>query len=157
MMAKIGLTGGFKPLPEGTYILKVESVEYKETFGKLRIKFVTKDGRYHTEQFSLLDSKGKPNDGAYNAFSYLAKTLLDDFDRDEIDDQELVGHYIKCSIEHNVVEGSDGRVRTFAHLGNDKEVAHGFDDETAAEETDNGVAEPAGGDIDLDALLGLKA
>lgn len=155
-MAKIGLTGGFKPLPEGTYILKVESVEYKENFGKLRIKFVTEDGRSHMEQFSLLDSKGKPNDGAYNAFSYLAKTLLDDFDRDEIDDQELVGHYIKCSIEHNVVEGSDGKVRTYAHLGNDKEVAYGFNGELKDDKrADSTVGESATGGLDLDALLGI--
>ena len=155
MMAKIGLTGGFKPLPEGQYILKVDSVEYKENFGKLRIKFVTEDGRYHTEQFSLLDSKGKPNDGAYNAFSYLAKTLLDDFDRDEIDDQELVGRFIKCSITHDVVEDKNGNVKTYAHLGNDKEVAYGFNDEGKDETADSTVEEPAAGGIDLDALLGI--
>ena len=151
MMAKIGLTGGFKPLPEGQYILKVDSVEYNEKFGKLRIKFVTEDGRYHTEQFGLLDSKGKPNEGAYNAFSYLAKTLLDDFDRDEIDDQELVGHFIKCSIEHQVVEGSDGKTKTYVHLGNDKEVCYGFHGE---EKTEDAPAEATEG-FDLDSLLGI--
>ena len=155
-MAKIGLTGGFKPLPEGQYILKVESVEYKENFGKLRIKFVTEDGRSHMEQFSLLDSKGKPNDGAYNAFSYLAKVLLDDFDRDEVDDQELVGHFIKCSITHDVVEDKNGNVKTYAHLGNDKEVAYGFsNDNTESGVAETAVAEPAAGGLDLDALLGI--
>ena len=158
MMAKIGLTGGFKPLPEGQYILKVESVEYKENFGKLRIKFVTEDGRSHMEQFSLLDSKGKPNDGAYNAFSYLAKILLDDFDRDEVDDQELVGHFIKCSITHDVVEDKNGNVKTYAHLGNDKEVAYGFgNDNTESRVAETAVAEPAAGGLDLDALLGITS
>lgn len=153
-MARIGLTGGFKPLPEGEYILKVDSVEYKEEFGKLKIKFVTKDGRYHTEQFGLLDSKGKPNEGAYNAFSYLAKVLLDNFDLEEIDDQELVGHFVKCSIEHQVVDKGDGKTQTYAHLGKDKEVAYGFDDGPAPEPAPAPAAAPAGG-IDLDALLGL--
>ena len=32
-MAKIRLTGGFKPLPEGTYIFKVSKVEFIEDFG----------------------------------------------------------------------------------------------------------------------------
>ena len=154
MMARIGLTGGYTTIPEGTYIFQVVSVEYKEAFGKLRIKFVTKDGKTHMEQFALLDSKGQPNEGAYNAFSYLAKVLLDDFDREEIDDQELVGHFIKCSIEHQVVDKGDGKTQTYAHLGKDKEVAYGFDDGPAPEPAPAPAAAPAGG-IDLDALLGL--
>lgn len=150
-MAKIGLTGGYTTIPEGTYIFKVVSVEYKEVYGKLKIKFATKDGKTHVEQFSLLDSKGQPNEGAYNAFSYLAKVLLDDFDREEIDDQELVGHFMKCSIEHQVVE-KDGKTQTYAHLGKDKEVAYGFDDEAKPEPA---PAPAPAGDIDLNALLGL--
>ena len=150
-MAKIGLTGGYTTIPEGTYIFKVVSVEYKEVYGKLRIKFATKDGKTHMEQFSLLDSKGQPNEGAYNAFSYLAKVLLDDFDREEIDDQELVGHFLKCSIEHQVVE-KDGKIQTYAHLGKDKEVAYGFDDDAKPEPA---PAPAQAGDIDLNALLGL--
>lgn len=148
-MAKIGLTGGYTTIPEGTYIFKVVSVEYKEVYGKLRIKFATKDGKTHMEQFSLLDSKGQPNEGAYNAFSYLAKVLLDDFDREEIDDQELVGHFLKCSIEHQVSEKNG---QTYAHLGKDKEVAYGFDDDAKPEPA---PAPAPASDIDLDALLGL--
>ena len=153
-MAKIGLTSGFSILPEGVYTFLIKAVEYKESFGKLKITLETKDGKRHTEQFSLLDSKGNPNEGAYNAFSFFAKTALNDFDREEIDDQELVGHYIKCSIEHQVVEGNDGKTRTYAHLGRDKEVAFGFDGEAAPAPAPAPAAQPAG-DIDLDALLGL--
>lgn len=151
MMAKIGLTGGFTPLPEGMYVFRVKSAEYKEQFGKLKLVFETKDGKTHTEQFNLLDDKGQPNEGAYNAFSYLARTLLDDFDRDEIDEQELVGRYVKCAIEHNVVPAKDGNgTRTFAHLGRDKEVAYGFDEDAPAP-----APAPPAATIDLDALLGL--
>lgn len=154
-MSKIPLTGGFKPLDEGVYIFKVDSVKYDEKFGKLTIKFVTKDGKTHSEQFGFLTDKGKPNDGAMNAFSFLAKTLLNDFDREEVDEEELVGRFVKCSIEHQVVEGNDGRVRTYAHLGKDKTVAYGFDEEEEqpAEET----AEKPKTDMDsLKALLGLE-
>lgn len=148
-MAKIGLTGGFTPLPEGIYTFRIDKVEYNEKFGKLKISLVTKDGQKHTEQFGLLDSKGKPNDGAYNAFSYFAKTALNDFDIDEIDDQDLVGRYIRCSIEHQVVEGNDGRVRTYAHLGRDKEPADGFEGEEAP------APAPAAGTVDIMKMLGL--
>ena len=34
-MAKIKLSEGFKPLPEGTYVLKITKVNYKEDCGKL--------------------------------------------------------------------------------------------------------------------------
>lgn len=154
-MAKIGLTGGFTPLPEGIYVLRVKKVEYNEQFGKLKIVFETKEGKTHTEQFSLLNEKGQPNEGAYNAFSILAKTLLDDFDLEEIDEQDLVGHYVKCSIEHNVVESRNGNgTRTFAHLGYDKQVAYGFDEEEAPAPLP--APTPAGSaDLDLDTILGL--
>lgn len=152
-MAKIGLTGGFTPLPEGMYIFKISKVEYNEKFGKLKVTLQTREGKTHMEQFSLLDSKGKPNEGAYNAFSYFAKTALNDFDRDEIDDQELVGHYIKCSIEHQVVESTTepGKTRTFAHLGRDKEPASGFEGEVPEMPK---PTEPAG-DLDIMKMLGL--
>ena len=148
-MAKIGLTGGFTPLPEGVYVFKIEKVEYKESFGKLKITLITSDGRRHTEQFSLLDSKGKPNEGAYNAFSYFAKTALNNFDLEEIDDQDLVGHYIKCSIEHQVVDGKDGVTRTYAHLGKDKESVDGFEGEEAP------AAAPTAGSVDIVKMLRL--
>lgn len=152
MMAKIGLTGGFTVIPEGTYIFKVTKVEYKEAFGKLRVFLETADGKKHMEQYSLLDSKGKPNEGAMNAFSFFAKTLLDDFDREEIDDQELVGCYIKCSIEHQVVDDGNGKTKTYAHLGKDKEVAYGFEGEEAEAEA---AEEETVSDDALKALLGM--
>ena len=148
-MAKIGLTGGFTPLPEGVYVFKIEKVEYKESFGKLRISLVTKDGKKYSEQFSLLDDKGRPNEGAYNAFSYFAKVALNNFDIDEIDDQDLVGHYIKCSIEHQVSEDKNGVTRTYAHLGKDKESVEGFEGEAPAPAT------PPATDVDIMKMLGL--
>lgn len=160
MMAKIGLTGGFTVIPEGNYIFKVTKVDYNAPFGRLRVYMETADGQKHMEQFGLLDKKGQPNEGAMNAFSFFAKTLLDDFEREEIDDQELVGHYIKCSIEHQIVDQGDGKTRTYAHIGKDKEVAYGFDGEEAADdggEDNTGDGEPAEKPAisDLKALLGM--
>lgn len=157
-MSKIPLTGGFTVIPEGEYIFQVTKVEYKEAFGKLRVFMQTADGQTHMEQFGLLDKKGKPNEGAMNAFSFFAKTLLDDFDREEIDDQELVGHFIQCSIEHQIVDDGNGNTKTYAHIGRDKKVAYGFDGETAPADTEDDYSDDEVADAkpaDLDSLMAL--
>ena len=91
-MAKIGLTEGFTLIPEGTHVFKITEVNYKEDFGKMEVVMQTAKGQKHIERFSLLNKDGEPNQGGLNAFSYFAKTALDDFTVKDIDDQELVGH-----------------------------------------------------------------
>ena len=93
-MAKIGLTEGFTLIPEGTHVFQITDVKYKEDFGKLEIYMQTQNGSKHIERFSLLKSDGSPNEGAYNAFSYFAKTALGNFDLTEIDHTDLIGHFI---------------------------------------------------------------
>lgn len=144
-MARIPMTSGFTVIPEGTYVFKIESVEYKESFGKMSVNMVTKDGQKYTERFSFLKASGEVNSGAMNAFSFFAKTVLKDFEIEEIDDQDLVGHYIKCEIVHDKVESKTepGKILTFPHIG-EKTVADGFEGEAA----------PAKPKVDLAALLG---
>ena len=90
-MAKIGLTEGFTLIPEGTHVFQITDVKYKEDFGKLEVYMQTQTGSKHIERFSLLKSDGSPNEGAYNAFSYFAKTALGNFDLTEIDHTDLIG------------------------------------------------------------------
>ena len=78
-MAKIGLTEGFTLIPEGTHVFKITEVNYKEDFGKMEVVMQTAKGQKHIERFSLLNKDGEPNQGGLNAFSYFAKTALDDF------------------------------------------------------------------------------
>ena len=87
-MAKIGLTEGFTLIPEGTHVFKITEVNYKEDFGKMEVVMQTAKGQKHIERFSLLNKDGEPNQGGLNAFSYFAKTALDDFTVKDIDDQE---------------------------------------------------------------------
>lgn len=117
-MAKIGLIEGFIPIPEGTHVFKITDVKYKEDFGKLEITMQTQDGEKHVERFSLLKSDGSPNDGAYKAFSYFAKTALQNFDLDEIDHTDLIGHFIECDVEHEVQpnKNNPGKTVTFIRL-----------------------------------------
>jgi hypothetical protein len=128
-MAKIRLTGGFKPLPEGTYIFKVSKVEYKEDFGKMTVTFETKDGKKLTERYNLLNSDGSVNDGAMAAFSAMAEAVLDVSTGTEIDEQDLLGKYLKSNVVHN----EDAKGNTYAHLGYEKEHVEGFDEDTEEE------------------------
>lgn len=75
---EIGLSEGFTLIPEGTHVFKITAVNYKEAFGKLEITMQTQSGAKHIERFSLLKTDGSPNEGALNAFSYFAKTALND-------------------------------------------------------------------------------
>ena len=132
-MAKIGLSDGFSVIPEGTHVFQITAVNYKEAFGKMEISMQTQNGSKHIERFSLLKSNGEPNEGAMNAFSYFAKAALNDFDRTEIDDQELVGHFIECDVEHDVQPNKNhpDKTITFVRLA-DKRPSDGWDIPTNA-------------------------
>lgn len=160
-MAKIGLTEGFTLIPEGTHVFKITEVNYKEDFGKMEVVMQTAKGQKHIERFSLLNKDGEPNQGGLNAFSYFAKTALDDFTVKDIDDQELVGHFIRCEVEHEEVESNKtpGKMLKFARLG-DKEAAYGFDEKEAAPATPKQQSKPVKQEgkkpaaFDLGSLLG---
>ena len=143
-MSKITLTEGFTLIPEGDHVFKITEVSYKEDFGKLEIKMKTAKGQTHTERFSLIRKDGAANEGAYNAFSYFAKTALNDYGVTEIDPKELIGHYIRCAVEHDVQPSSKDPSKnvTFDRLV-DKSPANGFEEDDTVAKFD-----------DIDALLG---
>ena len=95
-MAKIGLTEGFTLIPEGTHVFQITDVKYKEDFGKLEVYMQTQTGSKHIERCSLLKSDGSPNEGAYNAFSYFAKTALGNSDRDRSHRPDWSLHRVRC-------------------------------------------------------------
>lgn len=150
-MAKIKLSeGGFTLIPEGTTTFKITGVEYKEDFGKMKIEMQTKSGQKHFENFTLLTKSGEINDGALRAFSYFAKTALNNYSLDEIDEQDLVGCYITATVKHEEFESNKepGKMLKSARLS-DYAVAVGFGGDAPAEskpaETDE--------DVDLDSFL----
>lgn len=143
-MAKIKLSeGGFQLIPEGTTTFKIVAVEYKEDFGKMAVDMQTKDGKKHTERFTLLKNNGEVNEGALKAFSYFAKTALNNFSLDEIDEQDIVGCYITATVKHEEYSyEKDGETKSgkSARL-NDYAVAVGFgsakSEAPTEEESDN--------------------
>ena len=102
-MAKMKLSeSGFTMIPEGTHTFKVMEVDDSkyEDFGKLAVKLQTADGKTHTEMFSLTKTNGELNEGALKAWSYFARTCLNNFQADEIDTQDIVGCYITATVKH---------------------------------------------------------
>ena len=127
-MAQIKMTSGFTVCPEGVHIFRIYKVDYDQEFGKIIVYLVNAKGITHTERFSLVGNNGLVNEKACNAFSYFAKTALNDFSLEEIDHTDLVGHYIKAEVVHTITPSvkDPTKTMTFANLTN-KWVADGFD------------------------------
>lgn len=153
-MAKIKLSkGGYTPIPKGEHIFKIVKSTYDEDFGKVEIDMVTVDGKKHIERFSLIRNDGEINEGALNAFSYFAKTALNNFNLDEIDHNDLVGCYIKATVEHEKVPSKNDPAKTvtFLRLTN-QSPASGFD--TTVEAPKENKSTSSSGGFDLDSILG---
>ena len=127
-MARIPMTGGFQIMPEGEQVLKITKAEYDEDFGKAIFTLANAKGQTCQERFSLMNLDGSPNERALNAFSFFAKTAMNNFDLEDIDPVELVGHYIKAEIIHNKVPSTKDptKTTTFVNLGS-KSPAGGFE------------------------------
>ena len=148
-MARIPMTGGFQVIPEGEQVLKITAAEYDEDFGKAIFTLTNVKGQTCQERFSLLNQDGSPNEKALNAFSFFAKNAMNDFDMEDIDPVELIGHYIKAEVIHNKVPSTKDptKMMTFVNLGS-KSPASGFETEPAAA--------PKASGLDIVALLSQK-
>lgn len=175
-MARIPMTSGFMVIPEGVYVFRIYDASYDEEFGKIIVKLVNAQGATHTERFSIKDQNDEVNEKALNAFSFFAKTAMNDFSLEDVDPEELIDHYIRAEVVHTQLPSRKDPTKnvTFANLG-DKSPADGFDTEPVARalsmtggeggtapqqkpqtpvaQTPSPAAEPKKG-LDLDALLG---
>lgn len=122
-MAKINLaesTGGSYIKEAGEKVLlQITHAKYNPDFGKVEIILTNEKGETMNNNFNLLNSDGKSmNEGALKAFSYFARVALGDWDRDDIEDEELVGCYIRGDIK--LSEGKEknksGEIMVFANL-----------------------------------------
>lgn len=173
-MARIPMTSNFALIPEGTYVFRIYDATYDEEFGKIEIKLVNAAGMTHTERFSIKDKNDELNEKALNAFSYFAKTAMNDYSLEDIDPEELIDHFICAEVVHTKLPSNKdpNKTVTFANLG-DKSPAEYFDTEPVARALNIGrsndkvatppapkqatvapaSAQPSKG-LDLDALLG---
>ena len=129
-MARIAMTNGFSLVSEGTHVFRIYNVTYDEEFGKLTVFMVNAQGITHKENFSLKDKNDQPNEKAYNAFSYFAKTALNDYSVEDIDHTDLINHFIRAEVIHTKTPSNKdpNKMMTFANLG-DKSPADYFDTE----------------------------
>lgn len=146
-MARIPMTAGFQRIPEGEHVLKITKAEYEEDFGKVTFTLENVRGLSCQERFSLLNQDGSPNEKAMGAFSFFAKTAMNDFDLVDVDPVELVGRYIRAEVIHRTQPNRTDPTKTvtFVNLG-DKSPADGFDGVPTAPTKSSG--------LDLNALLG---
>lgn len=154
-MAKMKLSEStFRLIPEGAYIFKVMEVDDSqyEDFGEIKVKLQTAKGETHTERFGLQTADGEINQGALKAWSYFARTCLNNFKADEIDTQDIVGCYLSATVKHEEFTYTKGEKKGKTGINvklNDYAVAVGFG-------TDNGedfVDVPDDLDEDLDDFL----
>lgn len=161
------MTSGFALIPAGTHVFRIYAAKYDEEFGKIEIKMVNAKGMTHTERFSVKNANDEPNERALGAFSYFARTAMNDYTMEDIDPEELVDHYIRAEVTHSTVPSHNdpNKTITFVNLG-EKSPAAQFDTTpceralTLGKDTDvpstpnkPAVTEPKKG-LDLDALLG---
>ena len=161
-MATIHMTSSFTVCPEGTHIFRIYNVDYDADFGKLVVYMVNAQGITHSERFNLMNKDGSPNEGACGAFSYFAKTALNNFGLEEIDHTDIINHYIKAEITHTVVPSTKdpNKTVTFANIG-DKWVADGFDTTPckkalelgSGNEVKKAPVQQKSADVDLNSLL----
>lgn len=159
-MGKITLSNGFRNCPEGRHIFRIYRVDYDATFGKINVHLVNAQGITHVERFSLMSKSGEMNDKACNAFSFFAKTALNNFSLEEIDHNDLVNHYIGGEVIHTVQPHREDPTKTvtFVNLG-EKWVADGFDTTPVEKalklgtETATPVEPTPANSVDLDSLL----
>ena len=153
-MAKMKLSeGGFSLIPEGTTIFKVVEVDDSkyEDYGKIAVKLQSADGKSHTETFSLIKANGDLNEGALKAWSYFARTCLNNFQADEIDTQDIVGCYIQATVKHETYTRTKGEKAGTEGISvrlNDYTTAAGFGGKVATE-----VEDDIDEDDDLDDFL----
>lgn len=127
-MAIIPMTSGFTLCPKGVHTFRIYKVDYNEEFGKLVIHLINAQGITQQERYSLMGADGNINEKACAAFSFFAKTALNDFSLEAVDPVMLVDRYIKADVIHTEMPSNKdpNKTVTFANLG-DKWVADGFD------------------------------
>ena len=152
-MAKMKLSEAtFTLIPEGTHTFKVMEVDDTkyEDFGKIAVKLQTVKGETHTENFTLIKANGDLNEGALKAWSYFARTCLNNFRADEIDTQDIVGCFITATVKHETytrTKGDKAGTEATSVRLNDYTTASGFETATKVVDADDDID-------DLDDLLG---
>ena len=118
-MAKINLAesnGAFINQPGKNVLLVVTKSKYDQEYGKVEMTLENENGEIVSNNFGLIDNDGSINEGALKAFSYFSRVAVGDWGRDDIEDEELIGCFIRADIEmvEGKKEGREGKKMEFA-------------------------------------------
>ena len=142
-------TSGYMPMPEGRHVLQISAVKYDEDTGKVQVTLKNRDGLTHNERYSLLKDRNTINESAMKVFSYLARAALGKPTIEQIDPDELVGHFVETTVEHTAYTRGDGSEGVSVKLTNTMpSMGWEVEPEPAA------APAAAPGTIDLKALFG---
>lgn len=120
-MAKINLAesnGAFISQPGKNVLLVVTKSKYDQEYGKVEMTLENENGEIVSNNFGLIDNDGSINDGALKAFSYFSRVAVGDWGRDDIEDEELIGCFVRADIEmvKGKKEDKNGNIMEFANI-----------------------------------------
>lgn len=120
-MAKITLAesnGAFINQPGKNVLLRITKAKYDTEYGKVEIVLENENGEIVNNNYNLIDNDGSTNEGALKAFSYFARVAVGDWGRDDIEDEDLVGCFVRCDIEMKTgkKEDKNGNIMEFANI-----------------------------------------
>ena len=126
---KLSKSTGFKNIPEGRTILKIVSVDEKPQFDKVEVKLRNQEG------LTMLQKYDTSKEGGLNAYSFLARSAMDDFSLDEVEGDDLIGRFVEADVTHTVVESTKDEDKTFTFVNiKNLKPSVGFEDEDDDEE-----------------------
>lgn len=121
-------------------LLKITKAAYDQDFGRVEITLENAKGESINNNYGLLSADGSTNDGALKAFSYFARVAVGDWGRDDIEDEEMVGRFIRADIV--MVEGKkeskDGRKLSFANISKTYMTQDSFSKTSTSNDEDEG-------------------
>lgn len=147
---RIKLNEGYKKLEVGNgQLLVISGVNYDEQKDRMRVTFKDRHGGSSSEFYNLFTKKkvkGKkglqkvPNEGALTAFSTMSKHAVNDWERKDVDSEELVGCYVVADVGYDNVKVTDdngeetGEIRQYLHIRNFEATDRTFDEDGAEDE-----------------------
>ena len=120
-MAKIQLSeshGQYMQESGERVLLVITKSHYDQEYGKVEIELKNEKGEIVNNNFGLMGNDGTQNDGALKAFSYFSRVAMGDWGYDEVDDEELVGKFIRADIEMTKSKKANdkGEFMSFANI-----------------------------------------
>ena len=119
-MARIKLTestgGAYINKAEKNALLQITSCEYDPEFGKISMILSNERGETMQNNFRFMNNDGSQNEPALKAFSYFSRVAMGDWTIDGVDDQDLIGKYIRADISLREGKSKDGEIIKFANL-----------------------------------------